>query len=1286
MNRDASEASRDRRINEVIAAYLEARRTGAPANRQEWLGRHPDLADELQSFFADQDNFERLAGPPGPPEALAAQAVAEAATLAPGPTEGFAPGVRVRYFGDYELLEEIARGGMGVVFKARQLSLNRTVALKMILAGQLASAEDVHRFRTEAEAAGNLDHPNILPIHEVGEHQGQHFFSMKLIEGGSLTQYLPRLTGDPRAAARLLATVARAVHFAHQRGILHRDLKPANILLDNEGQPYVTDFGLAKRVLADSQLTQSGVIVGTPSYMAPEQAAARKDLSTAADVYSLGAILYELLAGRPPFRAATPLDTILQVLDREPERPRASNPRLSRDLETVCLKCLEKDPARRYESAAALADDLERWLAGRPVSARPVGQFGRTWRWCRRNPAVATLTAAVAAALLAGTVVSTSFALHANRKAEDELVARQGEQYQRLEAERQREAAERQREEARRSLYVANMSLAQRAWVEGMFTQALDLLNAYQPHSGEEDLRGFEWYLLERVCHPELHTLTGHTDYVKSVTFSSDGKWLASGSDDGTVRLWDTATGKELRSLWSYSKGISGVALSPDGKALAGAAADGAVKVWDPSTGRELHFFAPPDPERPVRGSLVGIAFSPDGKRLAWGSPSGAVWLWDATRTQGPVCVGRSHEGAVCNVAWSHDGKWLATGSFDGTAKIWDAVKYMERHTLPGFTGGVRTVAFSPDGKYLAVGGIDLTEKLYDPASGKELLKVQHPNVVGGVAFSSDGRLRAVACGNGTVRIMEGARDRELATFRGHAMAATGVAFSPDGKWVASCSEDTTLKLWVTAGAPDMRMLGEQGTAVYTVAFGPDGRRLATGVDDGVVKVWDMGTAQLLWSCAGHTSAVRGVVFSPDGKCVASAGSDQAVKMWDAVTGRQLWAQIGHAQVILGVAFSPDGRTLATASGDSTVKLWDANTGREVRTLKGHTDYVNGVAFSPNGRWLATASGDETAKVWDVETGREFRTLTGHKNLVMGVCFSPDSKRLATSSYDTTVREWDTRTGRPLRTLRGHSQTVASVAYSPDGKRLASAGWDGVIEIWDTDSGRSVGGLGNGALRWSAHQVAFSPDGWWLAWAGQQGFATVLDARPLTPALQAEREALAVAAHLFDKPLTRDEVVAAVRADQTLTAAVRDATLSWAARWQEEPRPFDTAAWAVVSQPNESEARYRQALRWAETACRLSPEHTGYLTNLAVAQYRTGHYKEALGTLARVTAKGEGDYPANLSVQAMAHHRLGHRQEARDALARLRDKIRMLDPPEAEIEAWLREAEGLLGEAPKQKK
>jgi tetratricopeptide (TPR) repeat protein len=359
------------RLDQVIATYLQALEAGEAPDRKELLARHLDLAAELSAFFADQDQFDRLAAP------LRAMKPELKAGTKGTPTEP-SPGTRVGYFGDYELLQEIARGGMGVVYKARQRGLNRLVALKMIRVLPTAGSAEVRRFQGEAEAAANLDHPNVVPIYEMGEYQRQHYFSMKLIEGGSLAGRLPEMVDDPRAAARLLAKVADAIQYAHERGILHRDLKPANILVDARGEPHVTDFGLAKRFGADSGLTQSGMIVGTPSYMAPEQACGRKgELTTAADVYSLGAILYEMLTGWPPFRGETPLGTLHQVAQQAPRPPHTINRSVSRDLETICLKCLEKDPQRRYASAGELAGDLRCYVDNKPIRARRP-------RWWRR--------------------------------------------------------------------------------------------------------------------------------------------------------------------------------------------------------------------------------------------------------------------------------------------------------------------------------------------------------------------------------------------------------------------------------------------------------------------------------------------------------------------------------------------------------------------------------------------------------------------------------------------------------------------------------------------------------------------------------------------------------------------------------------------------------------------------------------------------------------------------------------------------------------------------------------
>ena len=394
-------------LDPVIASYMQSIEAGQVPNRQELLDKHPDVAAQLHAFFADFDRMDRIASPLRNAVGLDATGDIDAGEPAGLPT--------IRYFGDYELLEEIARGGMGIVYKARQSSLNRIVALKMILRGTFASPRDVQRFRAEAESAANLDHPHIVPIYEVGEHDGQQYFSMKFVEGTSLAKHAQ---SDSRSEVTRFLEVVRAVHYAHQHAVLHRDLKPSNVLVDPQGTRFVTDFGLAKRLTdtgADHSLTEPGQVLGTPRYMAPEQAAGRKDLTVAADVYSLGVILYERLTGQTPFSGENALTLLRQVRETEPPRPSTIRPGLDRDLETVVLKCLDKDPSRRYSSAEALAEDLSNWLAGRPITGRPVGQTERAWRWCKRNPAVAGLAASLALALVLGTSISGFFAVAERR-------------------------------------------------------------------------------------------------------------------------------------------------------------------------------------------------------------------------------------------------------------------------------------------------------------------------------------------------------------------------------------------------------------------------------------------------------------------------------------------------------------------------------------------------------------------------------------------------------------------------------------------------------------------------------------------------------------------------------------------------------------------------------------------------------------------------------------------------------------------------------------------------------
>jgi tRNA A-37 threonylcarbamoyl transferase component Bud32 len=675
------------RVNRILADYLEAQRRGQAPHRDELLRAHSDLADELRAFFADQDRFGRLADHIAPPAAPA-----EAPTLAHGEVPGPGPiPERVRYFGDYELLGEIARGGMGVVYKARQRSLGRTVALKMILAGQLASPDEVRRFHTEAEAAADLDHPHVVPIYEVGEHQGQHFFSMKLIEGGSLATL--KLPLPARQAAGLVAAVARAVHHAHQRGVLHRDLKPSNVLLDAQGQPHVTDFGLARRVEGDIPQTRTGAIVGTPSYMPPEQARSEKVLTTGVDVYSLGAILYELLTGRPPFKAATPLDTLLQVLEREPEPPHRIVPNVDRDLETICLKCLHKELPKRYGSAEALAEDLDRWRRGEPILARPAGRAERLWRWYRRNAAIATLAGVLVLALLVGTVVSVYFAVQASARATTEADAR---------AEAGRELAR-----AELNFYRAQMALAQRegaARNERRVNQLLDECPA--------DLRGWEWHFLKRTYRPELFRIelfripAPNQASFGGLTYSPDGSHLALLGTDSSIHIYDAASGRPIRTL-------------------------PALRAADKEEGRhgggrdDYYLFCP-------------LAYSRDGTRLAAVCNNWTFFIRDAG-TGKQLAERRGHEHWVTGLTFNRTGNWIASAGLHDTVRLWDTATGKELRKWDG----AEAVAFHPDGLRIATCHTDGTVRLWDAATGKELRTFRAGKGAWGfmrVAFRPDGK------------------------------------------------------------------------------------------------------------------------------------------------------------------------------------------------------------------------------------------------------------------------------------------------------------------------------------------------------------------------------------------------------------------------------------------------------------------------------------------------------------------------------------------------------------------
>ncbi len=980
--------------------------------------------------------------------------------------------------GDYELLAEIARGGMGVVYKARQLSLNRIVAVKVVLHGPFSSPEFVQRFRTETAAIATLQHPNIVAIYEVGAEQQEHFFSMEYIDGPNLAEVIRGKPLPTRRAAEYLQTIAATVAYAHQRGVLHRDLKPSNVLVDAFAQPHITDFGLAKLLGTDADLTTTGQVLGSPNYIAPEQAVGKRhEVGPAADIYSLGAILYHLITGNPPFQGETLQDILLQVQHVDPVAPRRLNPSVPVDLQTICLKCLQKEPGRRYRSAQELADDLGRFLKHEPIHARAVSAGEKVWLWGKRRPVLAALTVALHLVVILG----IAGILWQWRRAEDNA---RGEH-------EQRRAAEDYAARVRLNLYAGDVSFASRALQRGDLGLARRTLMAWRPRPGETDLRGFEWHCLWRQClGDQLAELGVHDWIVTCADFSPEGRWLATGSQDQVVKIWDVKQSVLVATLPSTPGAVWSVAFTPDGRQLVTAGQNG-VKIWDCQRWTEVRQLPGQTASLARTTPLVAIA---EVSFFYWWQSPGAVSVWNYATGEKVRTFPNPSRTAIL----APDGTLLACAGLERGVDLWDVATGELRRTL-ATTNAVRGLEFSPDGQQLVVMGRAMSPLLFDLRNDAAPRAIHgHLMEVWDAAFSPDGQVVATTSSDQTVRLTDVATLESKRVMRGHEHEVWSVAFSPDGQILATGGKDRRVLLWSPEARPAITTLPNQGT--LHPFFSPDGKQIVTvgtptaPASSAVRELAELATVRTV-------SGRRTMSFTADGHRLVRwgrGGKTLSVVERDStnVTSIALESRDDRSTGLEYQGFTPDGKTLFAVDQLGRVAVWNATTGKLLQLLQGPPPPISAGAISPGGRFLALGAQQESViRLCDLASGRE-EILRGHRDTIRGLAFSADDATLASGSLDGTIRLWKTQPGTFVAELPGHMEETSAVAFSPDGRTLASVNMNLSVKLWHIPTQREL-------VSWdfpnAGDFLTFSPDGRFLALTTRSNSVYLFQAPPASP-------------------------------------------------------------------------------------------------------------------------------------------------------------------------------------------
>jgi WD40 repeat protein/tRNA A-37 threonylcarbamoyl transferase component Bud32 len=1062
-------------------------------------------------------------------------------------TNGPPPGSRTQgalpKIGNYQILEELGRGGMGVVYKAKQPSLSRLVAIKMILAGEHAGVRERARLRTEAEAAAQLIHPNVVQIYEIGEHEGLPYVAMEYIGGGSLGRMLRGTPQPYRWSARLTETLARTIHVAHLRGIVHRDLSPSNILMTMDGTAKITDFGLAKFLFDEESSSLSGAIVGTPSYMAPEQVSNQgKPVGPGVDIYALGALLYEMVTGVAPFRGLTPMETLCQVVEGEVVPPSKLRRGVPFDLETICLKCLDRDPARRYATAEELADDLKRFQEQRPIRAHRASRFRRALQWARRKPVIAGLVtvSVVLFFSLIGVIASYSLYLRETNRQLERDIAHEARLNRVISI--QRDRLKREQHLARRHWYAAQLNLISHSLDSVQSDVGLELLEAMRGNLAAEDSLGFEWHYLDRLSHRQGWLLDGHRATVSCLEISRDGRTLVSGDEEGYLMIWDILSRRPAVSMTErHWQPIQNLALWCDasGKAVLIASLSESngenmeLKLWNAASGQLLHSY------RIDLSTASDLAFSQDGRILAITGISlvheGAEALsLHVDPTRGQVAWEERRMGVV-RQEFSPDGRWHAVGLEDGRVSLIDGSSQTEVPLECPDTAPIVTMAFSSKGDRLAVGRQNGSVTIWDPNQRTILghfADVETPPRL--LAFAKGGAVLLICEGNdtlvarevrqggtrrvcpelgGEIRSMSVSPDGETVALGGHNLPPTllevdtflkrnsfpanrretqDIRFSPDGTMVFVSCETPQVRIWSLVPKPDNRLAltGHEG-GTNALAFTPDSSLLVSVGKDSLVKIWDPGSGRELASLAGHAAEITCVASFADAQRFVTAGLDGTVRVWDWKRGTDdperiavTSSEIGRFdEPLYGLAIAPDGESLAVAGGTGVLHILGLSQPGHHWSRRGHDKPILWLSYSPCQSYLASASSDRAVGIWSAKD-LAFVDLKRFSGIMRTGAFAPNSLYLAVGGETSSVTLLST-TSADNRILPGHPRTVRCIAFSPDSRIVATGADDRRVRLWDLSTGLLYYALrGHSA---PIQGLAFSRSGSILASCDQNG-------------------------------------------------------------------------------------------------------------------------------------------------------------------------------------------------------